>query len=305
MKLKAKDFSAGWGEKLSPWLVKKIDRLNLRWRPLSRKEVEDYLLVILKEVYEKKLVPAGLKRLSHWEKGWRENLVEMEVKSLKRAVIPGYFGKYPVIRWQRELIKPLSDDFEYASLAVITYWLFEKYFKEARTVYEFGCGTGHNLLRLREVNQQAELWGLDWVKSAILLIKKTASQTKDNKLKAASFDMFKPDSDFKLKKDSLVYTVASLEQLGHKFKPWVKFLLTSKVKLCVNIEPVNELLSKDNLMDYLSIKYAEKRNYLDGYLAYLHQLEKQGKIRMIQTQRTYIGSLLIDGYSVIAWSPVK
>ena len=54
-------------------------------------------------------------------------------------------------------------------------------------------------------------------------------------------------------------------------------------------------------MDYLSIKYFKKRNYLDGLKTYLVDLEKQGKIEIIQDQRSYIGSMLIDGYSIIAW----
>ena len=49
------------------------------------------------------------------------------------------------------------------------------------------------------------------------------------------------------------------------------------------------------------IKYFKKRKYLDGFKTYLVDLEKQGKIEIIQDQRSYIGSMLIDGYSIIAW----
>ena len=215
---------------------------------------------------------------------------------MAEAVIPHYFGKYPVIRFKQDLIKPISTNFEYKSLAVITDWLLEKYFKKARTVYEFGCGTGHNLVRLREINRQAELWGLDWAKSSQKIIKKLGFKT-------AGFDLFKPDNKFKLKPSSIVFTVASLEQLGKEFKPIVKYWLKNQIKLCVNIEPISELLDKDNQWDKLSIVYAKRRNYLDGYLTYLRQLEEEGEIIIHQAQRTYIGSLFIDGYSVIVWSP--
>lgn len=296
MRLKTKDFSEVFQEKLSLWLQKKIYQLGLIYRPMKETEKEQYLLTVIREILEKDLPQAGPQRLKRWEKGWRENLVDLRTKKPVEAVIPHYFGKYPVIRFKQDFIKPLSKNFEYHSLAVITYWLLEKYFKSATTIYEFGCGTGHNLLRAREVNQGAEVWGLDLAKSSQKIIKKLG-------FKAAGFDFFKPNQQFKLRPNSCILTVASVEQLGKRFKPIVQYWLKNKIKLCVNIEPINELLDKDNLLDYLSIEYAKKRNYVAGYLIYLKQLEKQGKIIIHRAQRTYIGSLFIDGYSVIVWSP--
>lgn len=289
MRLKAKDFEAVFKEKLSSWLKRKINELDFKYERLTRLEKKQYLLLVAKEIQKKKLYKSGRKRQVQWEKGWQENLDE-------GSIIPHYFGKYPVIRFKQDLIKPLNKNFEYHSLALITYWLLEKYFKKAKTVYEFGCGTGHNLMRLKEINRQAELWGLDWAKSSQKIIKKLGFKT-------AGFDLFKPDKGFKLRPNSSILTVASLEQLGKKFKPIIKYWLKNQIKLCVNIEPISELLDKDNQWDKLSIKYSRKRNYLDGYLTYLRQLEKKGKIIIHRQQRTYIGSLFIDGYSVIVWSP--
>ena len=59
-----------------------------------------------------------------------------------------------------------------------------------------------------------------------------------------------------------------------------------------------------NLVDYLSILYFKKRNYLSGFLLKLRELEEAGKIKIHMAKRTFIGSLYIEGYSVIAWSPV-
>ena len=289
MRLTAKDFEAVFQEKLSPWLKQKIDAYNFVYRRLGKREKEEYKYKIIKKISGQKLPLAGQERIKQWEKGWQENLDE-------GSIIPHYFGKYPVIRFKQDLIKIVNKNFEYHSLAIITYWLLEKYFKNAERVYEFGCGTGHNLMRLKEINRQAELWGLDWAKSSQKIIKKLG-------LKTAGFDLFQPDKGFKLRPNSSILTVASLEQLGKKFKPIVQYWLKNKIKLCVNIEPINELLDKNNQWDKLSIKYAEKRNYLEGYLSYLRQLEKQGKIIIHRQQRTYIGSLFIDGYSVIVWSP--
>ena len=137
---------------------------------------------------------------------------------------------------------------------------------------------------------------MDWAESSQKIIKRLGFKT-------AGFDLFKPDKEFKLRPNSSILTVAALEQLGKRFKPIVKYWRENQIKLCVNIEPISELLDKNNQWDKLSLKYAKKRNYLEGYLTYLRQLEKQGKIVILQQQRTYIGSLFIDGYSIVVWSP--
>jgi len=286
MHLKGADFAAVFQDKLSRNLKQKIKEYDFRYELLKPEEKEQWRKLIRKKL-RGKLVSAGLSRQKHWEEGWGQNLKE-------KNVIPHYFGKYPVIRWRQDLIKPLSKNFEYYTLAVITQWLLEKYLQSAKTVYEFGCGTGHNLLRLRQVNPQAEIWGLDWAGSSQRLVKNLG-------FTAAKLDMFKPV--FKLKPKASVFTVAALEQLGKKFRPIVKFWIKNKVDLVINIEPINELLNPHHQLDRLAIRYAQKRNYLDGYLTYLQNLEKEGKIKIHEARRTFIGSLLIDGYSAVVWSP--
>ncbi len=160
-------------------------------------------------------------------------------------------------------------------LSILQYWIFEKYLKDFPTIYEFGCGTGHNLLRLRELNKKAILWGLDWAKSSQKLINGVAKALNDNALKAHHFDYFNPNYDFKLDPHGAVYTFASLEQTCKNYKKFVSYLLKNKPSLCVNIEPTGETLDQNNLLDSLSIQYFKKRKYLDGYIGYLKELEKK------------------------------
>ena len=67
------------------------------------------------------------------------------------------------------------------------------------------------------------------------------------------------------------------------------------------MEPIDELLNDDKLIDSLSIKYFRKRNYLDKFLPYLEELEKNNKIEIIVKQKTYSGSYFIEGHSLIVW----
>lgn len=93
------------------------------------------------------------------------------------------------------------------------------------------------------------------------------------------------------------------EKIGARWDKFIQYILRNRPKLCIHIEPVAELLDSGKLIDYLSIEYFKKRNYLEGFLNGLRQLEKEGKVRIHRAQRTYIGSLYIEGYSVVVWSP--
>jgi len=61
------------------------------------------------------------------------------------------------------------------------------------------------------------------------------------------FDYFNPDQNIRLAADSIVYTVASLEQLGRDFNPFLAYLLRNRPSLCVHVEPIAELLDKSNI----------------------------------------------------------
>jgi trans-aconitate methyltransferase len=298
-------FEKIFNARLRPCVKKRINKYNFTYRETTPQEQLSCIQEILNVLLEVKLPKAGKRRFLQWEKGWGQNLKELSRYSrFNQAVIPHYFGKYKFVRINRKLIRPLSKNFEYHSLAVILDWLFDRYLKRAKTVYEFGCGTGHHLFHLRQINPSAKLWGLDWTSSSQKIIRNVAQRNSDLKLFARIFDFFRPDYGFKLDQGACVYTVASLEQVGFEFKKFVDYLLKNKPKLCVHVEPVAELLDERNLWDYFSIKYIEKRNYLRGFLTYLRQLEKQGKIRVLKARRTYIGSLFIEGYSVIIWTPL-
>ncbi len=121
---------------------------------------------------------------------------------------------------------------------------------------------------------------------------------------AQNFDFFKPDYDITLVKNAAVYTVAALEQTGTNYKKFVDYLLKNKPSVVVHIEPMPELLDSTKLLDYLSIQYMNKRKYLRGYPDYLEALEKKGKIKILEKRRSGIGSMMIDGYSIIVWKPL-
>ena len=82
------------------------------------------------------------------------------------------------------------------------------------------------------------------------------------------------------------------------------YFVSSKPGLCIHFEPIHEVLDPDNLLDYLTMQYFNKRNYLKNYLTSLQKLEREGKIRILDVRRLYYGSKFIEGHTVIIWKPV-
>ncbi|MEK7377149.1 MAG: class I SAM-dependent methyltransferase [Candidatus Margulisiibacteriota bacterium] len=292
------DFEKLFNDKLPRNIRSQIKKYGLKYREVTAKERDESIKRIVDALLDKGLAYSGQHRKKQWEKGWGQNLTE-------GSVIPHYFGKYPFIRVNQRFIRPVSRNFEYNMIGVVLDWVFDRYMKGTKNIYEFGCGTGHNLLRLRKVNPAANLWGLDWVFSSQKIIRKFARTSGDKKLFAYRFDYFNPDHNFVLAHDSIACTIASLEQVGSKYKKFVAYLLKNKPKLCINIEPIAELFDERNLLDYFALEYHKKRRYLDGYLTYLKKLEKQKKIKIHRIQRTCVGSFFNEGYQVVVWSPVK
>lgn len=226
---------------------------------------------------------SGSHRRNQWEMGWQKNLDE-------HTSIPHYFGKYPVVRKDGQLIDaPLG--FEYQELVTLEKEVFKKYF-QGGIVYEFGCGTGHNLIHLKDVVSSCIPIGLDWVDSSVASVRQLG-------FRGVKFNMFKPN--YNLRINGSVLTVAALEQLGSNFHKFVDYLLYQKPNLCVHLEPIGELMDPNNLLDFLQLKYMEKRKYLSGFLTHLKTLEDRGKVKIIEASRNGIGSLFIEGYSLVVW----
>ncbi len=275
-------------------------QMKLEHKPLTKKEEERAIIQMLEIILDNSIPYSGAHRRKQWEKGWGENLESGNG-------IPKYFGKYPIQRLNGKLVRGVSKNYEREMLYTIIDSLAKKYlvhkkikgFKDKyyiNHVYEFGCGTGHNLWRIKEANPRAILHGFDWTKSSNEIVRSMGWH-------AEKFDFFNP-SKVKLEKGAGVYTVAALEQTGTNYKKFVSYLLKNKPSVVVHIEPIPELLDSSKLLDYLSIQYMAKRKYLKGYLNYLEELEKKGKIKIIEARRSGIGSFLIDGYSILVWRPI-
>lgn len=165
-----------WNEKLSGYVKGKINSYKLVSSPISDQDQNEIYIKIINTLLDPFLVYSGPHRLKQWEKGWGQNLIELDKKKDLKAVSPKYFSKYPINRLAQKFVKGISKDYEKNMLYVILDYVFDKYFR--------------------------------------------------------------------------------------------------------------------------------KRKYLNGYLNFLRILECKKKIKVLETKLTYIGSMYIEGYSVIAWKPL-
>jgi hypothetical protein len=264
-------------------------------------EENNYAINQILKTLDQSLEQAGENRIKAWEKGWEQNLNEFISDRNQARLIPKYFGKFPYLRWKSRFIKPKSASMEYDLLGLMVEFVTEKFLITKENIYEFGCGTGHNLLRIRDLSKDSFLYGLDWSMSSQKIIDSLSLEREDTRLRGINFDYFKPNYDVVIKPNSAFLTVASLEQTGTDFRAFIDYILKSKPDIIVHIEPIEELLDPSLLLDNLSIKYFRKRKYLEGLFTYLKELESENKLQIITAQRSLIGSLFIEGYSLIVW----
>ena len=265
--------------------------MNTKFRYLTKKEEERCIILCIEKLLDNSIPYSGKHRKQQWEKGWRENLESGNAT-------PKYFGKYKVNRLNGRFVIGKSKTYEQDMLYSIVDSLGKKYLSKVENIIEFGCGTGHNLWRMKAINPNAELFGVDWAESSVEMVQAQG-------FGSFKFDFFNPGKTYKKGYEHFgVYTVAALEQTGTDYKKFVQYLLKNKPEVVVHIEPIPELLDSTKLLDYLSIQYMHKRQYLRGYLEYLESLEKKGKLKIIEKRRSGIGSMLIDGYSIIVWKPL-
>ena len=244
----------------------------------------------------------GRHRLQVWADGWAENLTAFQESGKPDSLLPRYFGKYPEVRLGNSLYIDNGRRAEVALLRQLQTSVVahaRRHVKFSRLV-EFGAGTGHNLLHLAADTALESLQGFEWSWSGIACMNAIGS-TLEPRISGRFFDYIAPElTNSADLKETCAVTVASLEQIGGDFRAFLAFLRKSAPAIVCNIEPIQELMGEHEL-GALSVEYSRRRNYLDGYLLYLRNLEKAGEIRILLEQESRVGSKFINGYGVVMW----
>jgi len=250
---------------------------------------------------------SGEKRKPEWNDGWGENLNDFIASNFsENSLIPKYYRPSQVKRWQGNYIFTESLSFEYDFFEVLRLIVFEAFLNSSKEVYEFGCGSPHNLVALSHLFPDLNLHGCDWSKSAVSICE-LLREKNNMKIQGHLFDFFNPELNEKFELENTFLTCGGLEQVGSNFDAFVDFILEKSPEKVIHLEPISELYADDseNLFDYLAKSYHESRNYLNGYLTHIQNLEKKGLAKIEGVQRIPFGGQFHEGWTLIVWRPIQ
>jgi hypothetical protein len=305
--VKMDDFAASFGttpDEFSSECVEAIEKSDFSYRKFEQPERDRIILEVLRKIQNDQQVIAAPERKDVWECGWAENLEMFKQSGCDpRSLVPKFLREKQAIRYNGDYILPTNPRFEYDYMTVFRIWLFQKYFSNMRHIYEFGCGTGLNLVLMAGLLSKCAYHGLDFVQSAVDLVNSIGDHHPWD-IQGRLFDMIHPDREFKLDQGAGVLTFGALEQLASRFEAFIQYLLEQKPVVVVHVEPTIELYDEDVLFDHLAIEFHRKRGYSEKLLPYLQSLESENTIKLEKVKRLNFGSLFMEGYTYMIWTPV-
>lgn len=276
----------------------------LCFRTVTVDERDNILSDVVRGLARRDFPVVGAERKAVWERGWSENLKEFIAKDFDiNALRPRFMRKNRPFRLAGEYIVAEDGDFEFQMSCFIRLQLFGSYFKDVERIFEFGAGTGLNILELQRQFPDKDLIGLDWTQASIEIMAHLHEHLSP-RISGRLFDFFAPNTTLELAAGSGVLTSGALEQIGDKFEPFLDFLLAQRPSIVVHLEPILELYDETRLFDVVAAEYHRQRNYLHGYLPRLRELADAGRIKLIAAQRTGFGTLYNEGYSFVVWQPL-
>ena len=307
-KLSVEDFAIFLGATTQdmPAIVKDIiAKADFKYEILQSEQREQVILQVLKDIEFKNFSKVDSpERKNIWEMAWSDHLNEFVAQNMaEKELEPTFMRQNEIVRLNKNYVKPHTPNFELNYAKVCKTWLFQKYLGEVEAIYEFGCGSGFNLVMLSEIYAHKKMYGLDWASSSVNLVNINAEKHGLN-IKGRQFNMLEPNEDLETEENSAFLTIAALEQVGKNYHKFVDFILRRKPKVVINLEPIAEYYDCDNLVDYLGFTYHKKRGYLDGYLSKLRELESQNTIKIIKAEGSRLGGLYHDAYSIVVWTPL-
>lgn len=243
----------------------------------------------------------GSSALDRWEQGWAEVRARVARDGVSEETLAPQYFRHRMLRMQGRLICARSATFEPNLYKAIKSVVFDRYLADVSRVVEFGCGTGSNLYQLHRAFPRQQLVGCDWARQSQELIALIARATGAD-LTAAYFDMRTLEGREAISVDSgtAVLTLHAMEQLGRDADLFVDYLIASKPKIAVHLEPIVELYDPEVPFDADAIAYHRKRGYLEGFLP---ALSGRSDVEIVETRRLGFGSTFHEAYTLIVWKP--
>ena len=203
------DFANSFGTshaELAEYCGDLITTFDLNYRIFSPEEKEVIIQDILTRCEQGEFSVSGPHRKSDWVSGWNEILREFRDSGFDlKALIPKDIHGDRPLRLNGEYIISNSNSFEHDYSTVFRTWLFSKYFADYENVYEFGCGTGHNLVLCAKLLGNKNFYGLDWASPSQQILR-LISRHSNWRITGYPFDFYEPDYDINIHPNSVTST---------------------------------------------------------------------------------------------------
>jgi len=280
-----------------------IQKYDFSYKECSQEERDEIINQVLDKIKNDKQEIGSPIRTDIWTKGWGENLTAFNENHSEEAFTPKFIRPSEVIRLNGDFVKPNDLNFERNFSYVIRSYLCENYLISYKNIHEFGSGSGFHLIPITRRFPDKNIFGSDFVQTAVDLINNIAKHY-DYNLSASLFNFIQPNSNYKIPESSVVCTFGAIEQIASKFDNFLDFLLEKKPELCIHIEPAVEMYDDKNLVDSLAIKFHRKRGYSEGMIPKLEAMDNSGKIKLLKIKRLNFGSLMFEGFTLMVWKPL-
>ena len=267
--------------------------------PISGLARDNLIFSILKRLKEDKQKVGAPDRIDDWEAGWSDNLERFKRSGSLADIVPRFVRHGHPVRWQQDFYAPDDPDYELRFIEWLQKDVIAPWFKECHTIHEFGAGTGLNLVALSDVYPDKLLYGADYSEHSVDLVNAISEKTYRH-MHGKLFDMRRPDATYPLRSGDGVLTFGAIEQLAGDFRAFIEFVLSRKPRVVVHVEPVIELYDEQHFVDWLAIQFHQQRGYTEGLLPFLSE---DPRIKVLEVRRSYVGSLMMEGYTRIIWQP--
>jgi len=282
-----------------------ITETNLRSRVIQGAELESLILQILRRIESDSQIVGAPDRRQKWQKGWKENLDELRSSGeAELSLVPKFIRPGVPIRWMQRYLMPEDPSFELNYVTILRNWFATQYFSDVENIYEFGCGTGFNLLGISKLFPGKNLYGSAFVESSVEIVR-TLALTNTSIRGGEVFDMLHPNDNYKILPNSAVFTFGAIEQLAGDIDAIFEYFWKSQAEIVLHIEPEADFYEQDNLIDFLAYKFQTKRGYSRGISRKLSEWKAAGRAEVINARRLYFGSLLMEGYNLFVWKPLR
>ena len=228
-----------------------------------------------------------------WEANWESALAQFRANPVEESLVPGFIPQEQPLRKNGAFWDGVSELEYVRGLQAWVAWQLA----DCDYIYEFGCGTGFNLVALAQLMPGRAFVGMDRSSAAVQLVAE-AAEALCLPIMSGRFDMLEP-RPAKMPEGAGVFTLGAMEQLG-RFQPFIEWLIEQRPAKVVHMEPIPELLDENVLIDWLSLEFHRKRGYTVGLLPYL---QAHPGIEVLEVERSYFGSLMLESYAKVVWKP--